>query len=234
MSCLLCNSKHSELRFQAIGDLEYNTYTPVNYFSCRDCGFLWQEPIPDSKVISSFYPSEYRNYLPVKDSLFATVKKMQFKSLANKLTKNLSKDSLILEIGFGNGELLRGLKRLGYKNLYGLDFVEGKNSDLLISENIKVKYTNAESGIPFEKSFDLIMMNNVIEHFTSPFKVLKNCKEKLTKGGKVILLTPNSNAFEFMIFGKYWAGFHAPRHTYIFNNKNIKLAASQLGYSDVR
>lgn len=233
MSCLVCGSKKEELKFQGIRDLEYGTYKPVNYLYCTNCGFISQNPIPSIDTISTFYPDEYRNYLPVKDSLFASLKKMWFKDLANKLTKDLNKDSLILEIGFGNGELLKALKKLGYENLYGLDFVQGNNSTLNM-ENIIVQYANAEGGIPFDKKFDLIIMNNVIEHFTDPFKVLKNCKAKLSDSGKVVLLTPNGNALEVSIFNKYWAGFHAPRHTFIFNSKNIKMTGEKLGFSQVK
>ena len=232
LSCLICGSNNKQEEFCQVKDLEYATYKPVNYSMCGDCGFLTQEPMPSRKDIITFYPDEYRNYLPIDKGFFSFFKKSQFKNLAKKISNGIPTESNILEIGFGNGALLKTLCKIGFTNLYGIDFVSNNGSDLS-SYGIKTHYQNAEEGISFNKTFDLIIMNNVIEHFTSPLKVLQNCREKLTKGGKVILLTPNSNAFEFMIFGKYWAGFHAPRHTYIFNNKNIKLVASQLGYSNV-
>ncbi|OGI20837.1 MAG: hypothetical protein A3B68_09915 [Candidatus Melainabacteria bacterium RIFCSPHIGHO2_02_FULL_34_12] len=232
MPCIACNSNDSELMFENISDLEYETYKPVNYFKCKNCNLIFQNPVPDTKILSSFYPSEYRNFLPEGKSIFSFLKDIQFLMLASKISKHLEKNSKILEIGYGNGQLLSTIQKKGYKNLYGTDFTD-ENSEVLLKKRIKVATSNIEERFPFNESFDVIIMNNVIEHFSNPKKVLKICKEHLSENGKIILITPNSTAFELKIFKKHWAGFHAPRHTFIFNRQNIKELATNLGFKDV-
>ena len=231
-SCLVCNSNNQVLVFKNIKDLEYETYKPVDYFVCKNCGLISQNPLPPQDKISSFYPASYRNYLPIKNNLFSFLKRLQFYNLAKKISRYFPKDPKILEIGFGNGELLLALKQRGYENLYGIDFVD-KNFLDLKSEGIKLAAGNVENEIPFSEKFDVIIMNNVIEHFLNPKKVLENNKKNLALDGKIILITPNSNALEFLLFKKYWAGFHAPRHTFIFSERNIRLLAEKLGFSRI-
>lgn len=221
--------------FKDIKDLEYETYKPVDYLFCKDCGLIAQSPLPDIQTLPKFYPDEYRNYLPVKKSFFSALKNIQFQNLANKITKysDHSKDKKILEIGFGNGQLLTALKQKGYENLYGSDFTD-KTFANLEGKGIELKISNIEEGFPFDEKFDFVIMNNVIEHFLNPVKVLENCKKNLTNNGKIILITPNSGALEFSIFKNYWAGFHAPRHTFLFNSKNIKIIGEKLGFKDIK
>ena len=218
--------------FQNINDLEYNTYKPVDYVVCKNCGLISQSPVPHMDLLPGFYPDEYRNYLPVNGGVFSLLKKLQFYNLAGKIIKSLNKKAKILEIGFGNGQLLLALKQKGFENLYGTDFTN-KSFSSLNNLGIKLAVSNTEENFPFGEKFDAIIMNNVIEHFTNPIKVLKNCQSNLAKNGRIALITPNSNALEFSIFKRYWAGFHAPRHVFIFNDNNMKLLSKKLGFSSV-
>ena len=233
MKCLICNSTSQELMFKNIKDLEYKTNKPVDYLICKICSLISQYPLPESDLLPNFYPEDYRNYLPVNEDLFSALKKIQFKNLASKITRYLlTKEAKILEIGFGNGQLLLGLKELGYKNLFGTDFTN-RVFPSLMDKGIKLQVSNVEESFSFNEIFDVIIMNNVIEHFLDPVKVLVNCRNNLSKDGKVILITPNSSALEFSIFKNHWAGFHAPRHTFLFNTRNIKMLGDKLGYSKI-
>jgi len=237
MSCLVCNSNDSILVQEDVCDLEYETYKPVKYIACKNCGLIFQNPIPSLDQIKDFYPDHYRNYLPIGGGLFSFLKSSQYKSLAKEILNLSLRNDLnnknVLEVGFGNGYLLRVLRMIGISNLHGVDFSNAFTKDLN-NEGIFAKDFNIEEDIPFDKEFDLIIMNNVIEHFIDPKKVIVNCFKKLRIGGKVVLITPNSNALEKDIFGKYWAGFHAPRHTFLFNSNNTELLAKSTGFKSVK
>ncbi len=233
INCLICNSTDQNLLFKNIKDFEYETNKPVDYLICKTCSLISQYPLPQSDLLPNFYPEDYRNYLPINEDLFSTLKKIQFNNLASKITNQIdNRESKILEIGFGNGQLLLALKALGYKNLFGADFTN-RVFPALTDKGIKLQVSNVEESFSFSENFDVIIMNNVVEHFLDPIKVLTNCKNNLSKDGKVILITPNSNALEFSVFKNYWAGFHAPRHTFLFNTRNIKMLGDKLGYSKI-
>lgn len=232
MSCIVCNSDKKKQVFKNTTDYEYGTCSNVNFSKCLECGLIFQDPLPQKEIINTFYPENYRNYLPSNGNLFSILKKIQFKTLSKKIlaqTKNSNKDVKILDVGFGNGELLLSLKESGYSNIFGTDF-SNKNVQKLKSKGINVELSDAEKGLPFVEKFDLIIMNNVIEHFLDPVKVLKNCFEKLKANGNLVLITPNTNALEYPIFKEYWAGLHIPRHTFLFDDKNIKQLGESIGF----
>ncbi len=233
MSCIVCSCNQDTIKFTGLKDWEYETCSPIDLYQCSNCGLIYQKPLPKLNDISSFYPSEYRNYLPIGSGVFSQLKKIKFRNQAKKLTKFFNKDSKILEIGYGNGELLMAFKDLGYQNLYGCDFSSAAAARLM-DNGVQVKIANVEQEIPFAEKFDIILLNNVIEHFLDPIAVMKNCYAKLNPSGQIILFTPNTKAIEFAIFGKYWAGLHIPRHIHLFNKQNLQLIADNCKFSTTK
>lgn len=102
------------------------------------------------------------------------------------------KKDRVLEIGSGLGVLLTKIpsdKRVGIET-----------NDYAIKESIKrgieVIKTDAEKELPFkDASFDVIIMNEVIEHFRKPKPVLEECYRILSPGGKIIITTPSKGFF---------------------------------------
>lgn len=234
-SCLICNSKDIVPKYQNVDDYEYNTYHPVNYFICNQCGLISQLPVPKDKDIASFYPSEYRNHFMQKNGLiYAKLKKFQLWWFAKKLEfiilgKNHNKSASILEIGCGSGELLKTLKDRGFKNLFGSDILEPAKH-LLLEQGIKFQKGDIVKSFPFPRQFEVIILNHVFEHLSDPVKVLKYCKKHLKHKGKVIIVMPNSDSWAMKIFGKKWDGLNAPRHFFIFSPLTMEVLRQKIGF----
>lgn len=237
--CRICGASTLVDEFTGVKDLEYYSYGPVNFVRCENCGVLMQDPLPPSDLIPSFYPPNYRNYLVEdKPSLLAGLKNLQASMFAKNISKHLKNlvEDRILDLGFGNGQLLLALKRLGGRNLSGADFSESPQHEKLKREGIRLAFSNFDERFPYEENekFDCIILNNVIEHFLDPVKVLKLSKSRLADGGKMILITPSSDALDFDLFKSAWAGFHAPRHTFVFNHQSMKKMAAESGFGNVK
>jgi len=108
---------------------------------------------------------------------------------------NLPKEVKILDVGCNYGSLIYNLHKLGYKNVQGIDvnkktINEGKKEYSGISKSIN--YYEGKT-IPFEdKSFDVVVMFDVIEHIPNVENFLKNeVYRVLKKGGVFIFQTPN-------------------------------------------
>lgn len=95
----------------------------------------------------------------------------------------------ILEIGCGFGVLL---SKIPNKNKLGIE-----TNAIAVSECTKrgldVRlYTGVEEKIPFDDNeFDIIIMNEVIEHLKKPHSVVRECWRVLDKSGLLVLTTPN-------------------------------------------
>ena len=104
-----------------------------------------------------------------------------------------------------------------------------------IAEKGRQKGRNIITGIiddilDTDKKFDLIIMNNLIEHVLDPVGEMKKAYQLLKPNGCIIMETPNTDCWDYVISKKYWGGLHVPRHTYLFSSGNLKLLAEQTGF----
>ncbi len=112
----------------------------------------------------------------------------------------------VLDIGYSFGGFLNASRNNGWeakgievvhevgkygKELYGLDIFFGT------LEEAQLK--------PF--SFDVIRLNNVIEHIHYPAEFLSNVSMLLRKGGLLTISTTNYDSFSVLICGKEWIYF---------------------------
>lgn len=107
------------------------------------------------------------------------------------LLKVKAKDR-VLDIGCGFGVLL---KRIPAKRKMGIE-----TNDVAIKEchkrGLSVIKADVEKGLPFKKSsFDIVIMNEVIEHLKMPQFIFKECFRILMPEGKVIITTPVRSFF---------------------------------------
>jgi SAM-dependent methyltransferase len=231
MNCILCGCSEKSRVYNDVTDWEYGTYRPVSYAVCAGCNLIAQDPLPEAELIPTFYPPQYRNQLPASKNLLSKLKSLQFLHTASIVSDYIGPGNT-LEIGCGNGQLLLALKEKGISKLYGSD-LKDSNFQSLGEAGIVVRAANIEEEFPFQERFDAIIMNNVFEHLLKPIDVLRRCKNHLSDRGRILLIMPNSNAFELAIFKEHWAGFHAPRHIYLFNESNVNYLRDQLGFSSV-
>ncbi len=102
----------------------------------------------------------------------------------------IGKKDVVLEIGCGLGILLSKVKA-GDK--YGLESNEFAVATCQ-KKGLNVKLHDDVYKLPFEdKKFDVVIMNEVIEHIPEPEKALKEIGRVLKMDGKLIITTPNKN-----------------------------------------
>jgi len=76
-------------------------------------------------------------------------------------------------------------------NVTGLD-ISNVALNKAESRGITVKQCNIEEGLPFEdRSFDVVICSEVIEHLFFPYKLLEDIWRVLRDNGCLILTTPN-------------------------------------------
>jgi 2-polyprenyl-3-methyl-5-hydroxy-6-metoxy-1,4-benzoquinol methylase len=101
----------------------------------------------------------------------------------------------ILDIGCGMGHFLYYLKKLGYRNFQGVEV--GHEQVEFCRKNITERIELVEDTPAFldqrKNSFDLIVMNDVLEHFSKEdaFGILIKALASLKAGGRLIIKTPN-------------------------------------------
>ncbi len=111
--------------------------------------------------------------------------KHEFKTIS----KLIEKDTKILDVGCGNGELMKYIYNNISKNIRGLELSK-ENVQTCIAKGLTVVEGNAEKDLKQfpEESFDYVVLSQTLQAFLNPEIVLN---ELLRIGKKAIVTIPN-------------------------------------------
>lgn len=133
----------------------------------------------------------------------------------------------VLDIGCGFGE------SLGYHRNRGCDAhgVEADANILRVAERhgLKVRHGLFDPSHYEPSSFDVVTLDQVVEHLTDPVAVLRGVRKVLKPGGMLVLSTPNARGWGARIFGQRWIHWHAPYHLQFFSKASLTRAATDAG-----
>ena len=224
-NCCCCNSNNSAAICKGI-DFEYKTCSNDFYYhECKNCGHIFLKNVPTQVELSTIYPQNYENYSKERNtSLAYKVKsKLDFFSL-KKTKKYIKKIDSIIDIGCADGNTMDVLKKVfpGIKNIEGVE-ISKVAAKVAIEKGFKITIGSADELNFKENKYDLITMQQVIEHVYRPEILIEKLSFALRKGGLLIIETPTNECLDLKLFKKrYWGGYHIPRHFNIFSKKGIK------------
>jgi 2-polyprenyl-3-methyl-5-hydroxy-6-metoxy-1,4-benzoquinol methylase len=242
-NCMVCDS--SAARIVATGrDYMYET-SEINYSfnECQHCGHLYLSPRPSLASATLIYPSSYSSYVGSMSSrengLISRIKnfvvKKRFKNAT--LGLNLSGKSL-LEIGAGDGEFSISIrKNFPQIKVSAIDFQFSDDTlNSLRTYGVNCLIGPAEGVLSECKDkFDIIVMNQLIEHLWDVDFVLKKIFDSLNHGGILLIETPDPEGYDRALFSSgAWGNYYFPRHLNLFSSKNLSKCLKKVGFSEVK
>lgn len=137
----------------------------------------------------------------------------------------------VLDIGCGNGDFVKIATSVGW-DAKGMDpdpdaVDVARKAGLMVIEG---GFPNL--GMP-DKQFDVVTLNNVIEHVHEPVHALREVYRILNPCGKIWISTPNIDSVGHRIFRGNWRGIEPPRHLVIFNASSLTLACKRAGFKNI-
>ena len=229
-SCYLCNGEIFT-HIEGVKDYEYHVPGTWAYECCSSCGVLQIKPFPSShSELSSYYPVNYHKFN--KSKLFNFLNNIILKIRIMRLKINSNGPIKIIDVGAGDMRFLKAVSsRFFVERAVAIDLSFdgiGKAGD--------IEFTNQ----PFVETlfdlntFDIVVMNNYLEHTMNPVQELQKAYSYLKKGGVICGLLPNFDRIDRKIFGKYWGGMHTPRHLYHFDLFSLNRYLRAAGFSAVK
>lgn len=94
----------------------------------------------------------------------------------------------VCDFGCGEGLFLKGVKKFTKSRAVGVDL-----QDACIDSLQRSGISCRKSVSDYSSSFDTIFMFHSFEHFDNPLEKLLDVKNKLRKGGKLVIEVPNAN-----------------------------------------
>jgi len=102
------------------------------------------------------------------------------------------KNTRILDIGCGAGDLLLMLKERGFQNAEGLDYSR-KAKTFAEKRGLVITLCDIEKGQPsLKRKFDVIILGDILEHTFEPEFFLKKTKNLLKENGWLLISVPNA------------------------------------------
>ena len=246
--CNLCgNSKFKQI---------YNLYDKANnikrYFKvvkCSGCGVMFLNPQPSFKELEEHYKDDYYSLNEIKTKeKFRKVRLRLFfynlyfndKNKRNPMrilffpVKNYFRGTIIkqkqklLDVGSGSGQFLYEMKQFGF-NAQGVE-PSSFNKQSSKEHKINVKNTDLISAKFPSNSFDVITMNQVLEHTSNPSEVINEIYRILKNNGTLIISVPNYNSFAHRVFKENWYQLDIPRHLFHFTDKILAKELEKKGF----
>jgi 2-polyprenyl-3-methyl-5-hydroxy-6-metoxy-1,4-benzoquinol methylase len=143
------------------------------------------------------------------------------------------KDSRIIDIGCGLGEMLYQLQTLGYTNMQGVD-ISPDAVESCQRMNIPARQISGVPELNAEKlggKFDLVIMSHVLEHIPKEdcIQTLTHIRtELLSASGKLLLRVPNAQANT----GAYWM-YEDFTHFTLFTSGSIAFVLKSSGFKSI-
>ena len=230
MKCIVCTRQMSE-----VGDRFDDRYGyPGRYalHRCLACGHVQTAAIMSPEQISSLYTDYYPRSERSLDDWHPPTEETGLRAWWNGVRASAFRwvppNVRVLDVGCGFGE------SLGYHRARGCDAhgVEADANILRVAEryglNVRHGLFDASNYTP--DSFDVVTLDQVIEHVAEPRVVLLGVHRVLRPGGTLVLSTPNANGWGAKLFGQRWIHWHAPYHLQFFSRASMTRTAEQTGF----
>ena len=226
--CDLCGSaRHQIFATRGRGGSKLTTVI------CEDCGMVYTNPRPSERENSKFYHTSYwgaYKHQTVPDERFFERRLPKIRPMLTQLRPYLKPGGRVLEIGCSVGALLWSMKEVvgSTGQFTGIEPHEGHAQFAREKKGLDVHNGLLEEVSHKLKpaSFDLVVMNHVLEHTISPTTTLATVKKLLKPRGHFVVEVPNVEAP-----GSRLSHFFHVAHHYSFSPRTLQRLAQKAGFS---
>lgn len=258
--CPICNSNSSKSIFnrsfneellknyinngyQGNADIMFLEDVIFEIVKCNECQLSYQKFVLDDAKLNELYNKWIDPRLAQEwNENGKKLSRRAYTFILNFAKKKLKQEAgkiKVLDFGAGFGDSLLLAKELGFDS-YAFEY---STERIQFLEEKGIKVIDQKNDM----LFDLIIVNQVLEHLTYPNEILKFIISKLNKNGLIYIAVPNCRSIEKKLkktnkiseieeFHKVLldASVAAFQHINFFNNYNLKLFLKNFGLTRIR
>ena len=232
-ACPLCGPDYPGVDAARGPDFEHRTTgaQEFRFARCTSCGILVLDPRPTDQEIAGLYPTDYVSYgFERLNPVMRLARDAVQRGKTSMFARLVPEGGTIVDVGCGPGALLRQARaRYGRRfRLIGWDYA-GPHLERLAGAGIEIV------GAPIEpahvpRGVDLFVLNQVIEHVPHPDRLVTMLASALAPGGHLVIETPDTGSLDARGFaGRYWGGYHFPRHLVLFTQRSLRMLVERSG-----
>ncbi len=236
-TCLACGAPMRPFISQ-ISDDRYGCPGTYAILECTRCGHMTTTP----PLTEADLPALYSNYYPRREIDFTALEaearqaerpnaglRRWFAGTDNQGHYMARPGDKVLDIGCGSCLSLLEMRSMGVE-CWGVE--ADPNVKAIADRYGLTVHIGNIYDVPFpDVKFDLIVLNQVIEHVPDPKAMLTAVKSRLAPGGRVALAFPNNGSFHRKMWKERWINWHIPYHQTHFNKASFSRIAADTGYN---
>lgn len=193
---------------------------------CADCGMRFTDKAPCETVIGRYYQSS--DYVSHSDTKKGIINKLYHIARSYTLHQKLNivrnvtgkAVGMHLDVGCGTGTFVHTMEKAGWSSI-GVEPDENARAVAAKKYNADVYPAEHFFTLP-ANTYDAVTMWHVLEHVHQLDEYVKQLKELLSPGGKLIVAVPNYTSLDAEIYKSYWAAYDVPRHLYHFSPESMR------------
>jgi 2-polyprenyl-3-methyl-5-hydroxy-6-metoxy-1,4-benzoquinol methylase len=203
---------------------------------CNRCGLMYASPRakePDHVEIANYDPAF--NPLHPNDTrvLKEQLQVRDYDTTRALLNRIYPRRGRLLEVGSSLGYLLDVFRKDGWDVLGVEPFFQCCR---YAREELGLEVVNAileTAGIP-DESFDVVLLNHVIEHIDDPLRTLREVNRILKPDGHFVIETPRYDTLMFKLLGRRERSVSCGGHIYFFTTQTLKNLYEAAGFKTVQ
>jgi 2-polyprenyl-3-methyl-5-hydroxy-6-metoxy-1,4-benzoquinol methylase len=235
VNCVLCGGESSWL-FSAHDGLR-TTDQPFSMLRCGDCGLFSLSPSLTPEEALGHYPADYqpfRSMLGAQLHPWARWLERRHWQLRCRAVECFHRGGALLDVGCGAGRFLDVMRWTGRWQVAGVEVHQEAVGQCRQELGLVIHQGDLSTlDLPSE-TWDVVTMWEVLEHLPNPIAALEAVARILKPEGVLLLSTPNAEAWQATLWGKWWAGWDIPRHQYVFTGSTLEALLARTGFRVVK
>lgn len=201
---------------------------------CLECSLVFTYPQPESEQVAARYSGHWfeGEYLP---SYGVDPRRPNIDHLAPRFDRKL--DTLerfrasgrILDVGAGAGLFLARAAQRGW-SVSGVELSDFGPRFAKANFGLDIFCGTLEAAAFPDKHFDVVILQDTIEHVPDPAGMLREIRRILRTGGALVISTPNFDALGRIVTGDDWALISPAEHLFLFSRRSLRRALEQAGF----
>jgi 2-polyprenyl-3-methyl-5-hydroxy-6-metoxy-1,4-benzoquinol methylase len=202
---------------------------------CQNCGLVFTWPLPEMKTVTARYNREWfiKEYLPSfevdPDAPSLEHLDERFARLFGVIGK-LRQNNRMLDVGAGAGIFLWHARKNNWEP-FGVEISEF--GPAYAKQHFSLDITRGTlSDVDFpEGYFDVIVLQDVLEHVVDPEETFRTANRLLRVGGAIVLQTPNYAGLSRLLLRENWGAISPAEHLSLFSPRSLEALSRRTGFS---
>jgi SAM-dependent methyltransferase len=202
---------------------------------CRRCTLSYVTPRPSAAALAALYGGEgyYRNlnaspfgypdYLGERWLLERLVARR-----LDEIERRTGGRGRLLDVGCATGVLVEAASARGWSAV-GID-ISAFAAGQCHHRGLDVRHGDLLTADLPSDHFDIVVLDDTIEHLLDPGQALAQIRRALKTGGILTLNTPNDGGWLRRVMGKHWFHCKPPEHLYYFSPRTLRALLERHGF----